>query len=223
MPPSFLGKRSELVRTVVEIGSRTLKGACVSAGNQPPRRALGAAVLPVTRRVNFPGKRRLRGLVRVPESGMRQVRLLGSRFRVDLGESLERDYWFGLYDDVELAVPRRLLAQGGDFVDVWRARRHLRDRRVARWGRAGASSRRAAADARAARGEPPAQRLRERRREPRGRQRLRRPRVALRAERRRGRVDEPLERVGGGGATPSRSRRRRSTPRSRAIRCGPRS
>ena len=83
-----------------------------------PRRLLGAAVLPVTRRINFPGKRRLRTFVRLPETGTREVALLGSRFRVDLSESLERDYYFGLYDHVELATMRRLLAGGGDFVDV---------------------------------------------------------------------------------------------------------
>lgn len=82
------------------------------------RRALGVAVLPVTRRVNFPGKRRLRNFVRVPESGMRDAPILGGSFRVDMTESMQRDYWFGVYDHVELGVVRRMLANGGDFVDV---------------------------------------------------------------------------------------------------------
>lgn len=82
------------------------------------KRLVGRAVLPVTRRINFPGKRRLRTFVDLPESGTREVSLLGGRFRVDMTESMQRDYYFGVYDEVELAFIRRLLRDGGDFVDV---------------------------------------------------------------------------------------------------------
>lgn len=82
------------------------------------KRLLGAAVLPVTRRIDFPGKRRLRTFVRLPESGTREVRLASGRFRLDLGESMYRDYYFGLSDQLELRVIRRMLANGGDFVDA---------------------------------------------------------------------------------------------------------
>jgi len=77
-----------------------------------------SAVLAVTRRVEFPGKRRLRSRVRVPRSGMHDVDLLGARFRLDLAESLHRDYFFGLCDQLELRLIERLLARGGDFVGV---------------------------------------------------------------------------------------------------------
>jgi FkbM family methyltransferase len=77
-----------------------------------------AAVLPLTRRLEFPGKRRLRRVVRLPESGLRDVELLGARFRLDLSESLHRDYYFGLCDRLELRLLKRVLARGGDFVDV---------------------------------------------------------------------------------------------------------
>lgn len=82
------------------------------------KRLLGAAVLPVTRRTDFPGKRRLRTFVRLPESGTREVRLASGRFRLDLGESMYRDYYFGLSDQLELRVIRRMLFGGGDFVDA---------------------------------------------------------------------------------------------------------
>jgi FkbM family methyltransferase len=81
-------------------------------------RVVGAAVLPITRRVEFPGKRRLRLVVPIPESGTREVGLLGSRFRLDLEESLHRDYYFGLSEQVEVGLLRRLLSRGGDFVDA---------------------------------------------------------------------------------------------------------
>jgi FkbM family methyltransferase len=79
---------------------------------------VAAAVLHLTRRVEFPGKRRLRGLVRLPATGVHDVELGGARFRLDLAESLHRDYYFGLREHVELSVIRRVLARGGDFVDV---------------------------------------------------------------------------------------------------------
>jgi FkbM family methyltransferase len=40
------------------------------------------------------------------------------RLRLDLRESLQRDYLFGLYDRFELDFVRRHLLGGGDFVDV---------------------------------------------------------------------------------------------------------
>src|SRR5712691_54678 len=40
------------------------------------------------------------------------------RLRLDLRESLQRDYYAGLYDRAELELLRRELEAGGDFVDV---------------------------------------------------------------------------------------------------------
>ena len=40
------------------------------------------------------------------------------RLRLDLRESLQRDFLFGLYDRFELDLVRRELSRGGDFVDV---------------------------------------------------------------------------------------------------------
>src|SRR6266545_543039 len=71
---------------------------------------MAAAVLCLTRRVEFPGKRRLRRLVRLPDAGVHEVELGGSRLRLDLSESLHRDYYFGLRDQVELGLIRRVLA-----------------------------------------------------------------------------------------------------------------
>lgn len=42
----------------------------------------------------------------------------GMRLRLDLRESLQRDFLFGLYDRLELDLVRRHLREGGDFVDV---------------------------------------------------------------------------------------------------------
>lgn len=42
----------------------------------------------------------------------------GMRLRLDLSESLQRDFLFGLYDRVELELVRERLRGGGDFVDV---------------------------------------------------------------------------------------------------------
>jgi FkbM family methyltransferase len=42
----------------------------------------------------------------------------GMRLRLDLRESLQRDFLFGLYDRRELALVRERLRGGGDFVDV---------------------------------------------------------------------------------------------------------
>jgi FkbM family methyltransferase len=71
------------------------------------------------RRFEFPGKRRLRRHVRVPERGNAVVRFPeGMTLRLDLSESLQRDFYAGLHDAQELRLVRRLLAGGGDFVDV---------------------------------------------------------------------------------------------------------
>jgi FkbM family methyltransferase len=75
-------------------------------------------VLPFTRRLEFPGKRRLRRHVHVPTSGVAETRVRGVRLRLDLSESLHRDYFFGLCDQLELRLISRLLTTGGDFVDV---------------------------------------------------------------------------------------------------------
>jgi FkbM family methyltransferase len=56
--------------------------------------------------------------VRLPEDGVRDVDLVGARFRLDLAQSLHRDYYFGLCDQLELGLISRLLERGGDFVDV---------------------------------------------------------------------------------------------------------
>lgn len=42
----------------------------------------------------------------------------GMRLELDLRESLQRDFLFGLYDRYELELVRRHLRLGGDFVDV---------------------------------------------------------------------------------------------------------
>lgn len=78
-----------------------------------------AAVLPALRRVEFRGKRRLRGYVPVPEAGEATARFPGGmRLSLDLSEPLQRDFYFGLYDRLELSLLRRLLQEGGDAVDV---------------------------------------------------------------------------------------------------------
>jgi FkbM family methyltransferase len=71
------------------------------------------------RRFEFPGKRRLRRRLHVPERGSAVVRYPeGMTLRLDLSESLQRDFYAGLHDAHELRLVRRLLAGGGDFVDV---------------------------------------------------------------------------------------------------------
>lgn len=81
-------------------------------------RLAALTILPLTRRFDFPGKRRLRSHVPLPQAGVYETRLGGARFRLDLSESLQRDYYYGLADRLELGMLRRLLAAGGDFVDV---------------------------------------------------------------------------------------------------------
>jgi FkbM family methyltransferase len=96
---------------------------------------LGQVVYPVFRRVDFRGKGRLRGVLPVPAEGTPVVRFPGDvRLRLDLRESLQRDFYFGLYDRFELELMARHLA--GDMVDVGahvgmyaiRAARELRGR-----------------------------------------------------------------------------------------------
>ena len=80
---------------------------------------LSRTVYPLFRRVDFRGKGRLRRHLPVPDHGRPTVRLAGGvRLRLDLGESLQRDFFFGLYDQAELRLLRRELRAGGDFVDV---------------------------------------------------------------------------------------------------------
>jgi FkbM family methyltransferase len=79
---------------------------------------LERTLYPLFRRVDFRGKGRLRGVLPVPTEGSRVVSFPGGmRLRLDLSESLQRDYLFGLYDVHELSFVRNLFG-GGDFVDV---------------------------------------------------------------------------------------------------------
>jgi FkbM family methyltransferase len=81
--------------------------------------AVVRGVCPVLRRVEFPGKRRLRWRLPLPTSGSTVARFPeGFSLRLDLRESLQRDYLAGLHDRRELRLIGRLLAAGGDFVDV---------------------------------------------------------------------------------------------------------
>lgn len=80
---------------------------------------LGLALYPVFRRVDFRGKGRLRRRFRVPETGTPIVTFAGGvRLRLDLRESLQRDFYFGLSDQRELRLVTDRLRAGGDFVDV---------------------------------------------------------------------------------------------------------
>jgi FkbM family methyltransferase len=80
---------------------------------------LTRTLYPVFRRVDFRGKGRLRRVLPVPEHGMVVAGFPGGmRLRLDLRESLQRDFLFGLYDRVELGLVRDWLRGGGDFVDV---------------------------------------------------------------------------------------------------------
>ena len=80
---------------------------------------LERAVYPGFRRFDFRGKGRLRDVLPVAERGDRVVDFPGGmRLRLDLRESLQRDFLFGLYDQHELRLLRGLLSAGGDMVDV---------------------------------------------------------------------------------------------------------
>lgn len=81
--------------------------------------AASKLLLPVLRRVEFPGKRRLRRHLAVPQTGTFDVDFgHGLRMRLDVSERIQRDYLAGLHDRRELGLVRRLLRDGGDFVDV---------------------------------------------------------------------------------------------------------
>jgi FkbM family methyltransferase len=81
--------------------------------------ALERTVYPAFRRVGFRGQGRLRRRLPVAQEGNRVVAFPGGfRLALDLRESLQRDFLFGLYDRHELRLLRRALADGGDFVDV---------------------------------------------------------------------------------------------------------
>ena len=66
---------------------------------------LAQALFRVFRRVDFRGKGRLRRRIPVPHEGHPVVRFpAGVRLRLDLRESLQRDFYFGLYDQYELRL-----------------------------------------------------------------------------------------------------------------------
>jgi FkbM family methyltransferase len=71
----------------------------------------------IFRRVDFRGKGRLRRILPVREHGSAVIDVGGARLRLDLRESLQRDFLFGLYDRAELELLRSGL-HDGDFVDV---------------------------------------------------------------------------------------------------------
>jgi FkbM family methyltransferase len=80
---------------------------------------LERTLYPGFRRFDFRGKGRLRARLPVPEDGERVAGFPGGmRLRLELGESLQRDFLFGLYDRHELRLLRRFLEPGGDMVDV---------------------------------------------------------------------------------------------------------
>jgi FkbM family methyltransferase len=80
---------------------------------------LARTLYPVFRRFDFRGKGRLRRVLPVPDQGSVVAGFPGGmRLRLDLRESLQRDFLFGLYDRAELALVRDRLRGGGDFVDV---------------------------------------------------------------------------------------------------------
>ena len=73
---------------------------------------------PAFRRFDFRGKGRLRRVLPVRSTGTAVIDLRGARMRLDLRESLQRDFLFGLYDRHELDYLSGELLRGGDFVDV---------------------------------------------------------------------------------------------------------
>jgi len=78
---------------------------------------LDHVLYPIFRRVEFRGKARLRSLLPVRDQGRPVVRFRGGVvLRLDLRESLQRDFYFGLADQGELRVMREHL--DGDVVDV---------------------------------------------------------------------------------------------------------
>ena len=80
---------------------------------------LGDPLYALLRRAAFPGLGRLRPLLPVPHKGVREASFPGGvRLRLDLRESIQRDWYAGVYDRRELAFLRKRLRGGGDFVDV---------------------------------------------------------------------------------------------------------
>ena len=78
---------------------------------------LERAVYPAFRRFDFRGKGRLRRVLPVRATGTAVIDVAGARLGLDLRESLQRDFLFGLYDRRELDLVRAHL-RDGDFVDV---------------------------------------------------------------------------------------------------------
>jgi FkbM family methyltransferase len=79
---------------------------------------LERALYPLFRRLDFRGKGRLRRILPVRAEGTAEAHFPGGfRLRLDLRESLQRDFLFGLYDRRELELVREHLGEG-DFVDV---------------------------------------------------------------------------------------------------------
>jgi FkbM family methyltransferase len=81
--------------------------------------ALERTLYPAFRRIGFRGQGRLRRRLPVPQEGSRVVGFAGGfRLALDLRESLQQDFLFGLYDRHELRLVHGALAGSGDFVDV---------------------------------------------------------------------------------------------------------
>ena len=79
---------------------------------------LERTLYPLFRRVDFRGKGRLRRVLPVRGRGQAIAAFPGGvRLRLDLRESLQRDFLFGMYDRRELELVREHL-RDGDFVDV---------------------------------------------------------------------------------------------------------
>jgi FkbM family methyltransferase len=78
---------------------------------------LERTLYPLLRRVDFRGKGRLRRVLPVRSTGTAVIDVGGARLELDLRESLQRDFLFGLYDRRELELVREHL-RDGDFVDV---------------------------------------------------------------------------------------------------------
>jgi FkbM family methyltransferase len=82
------------------------------------RAVLERLLFPLFRRLDFRGKGRLRRLLRVRDTGEAVATFPGGvRLRLDLRESLQRDFLFGMVDRRELDLVREHLHRG-DFVDV---------------------------------------------------------------------------------------------------------
>ncbi len=81
--------------------------------------AVERVLYPLFRRYGFRGQGRLRDALPMATEGTRVVRFPeGFRLRLDLRESLQRDFLFGLYDRLELGIVRNVLGRGGDALDV---------------------------------------------------------------------------------------------------------